>query len=219
MAQPHSREWYAQIARDLGTYQHPWTRHLDGPDPELTYDALLSTLLSGDMWVLEAGCADGKDAARYGPHTSAWVGYDRESGFLDAARRSAPNATFVIWDGQGKVPGALRGPFNLIVSRRGPTSVIDHLPALAAPGARFLYVGPDALNAPVQTRTRLKAVGWTVLGEWSLQVRAWLPTEDDDRARSAFLGESHDPERWATDAEARGRAYWEERWLVLAAAQ
>jgi hypothetical protein len=224
MVQPHSREWYAQIARELGTYQHPWTRHLDGPDPELTYDALLSTFLTPDMWVLEAGCADGKDAARFGPHVAGWVGYDREPGFLDAARRGAPNAAFAIWDGQGEVPGALRGPFHLIVSRRGPTSVIDHLPALAAPGARFLYVGPDALavhlhRAPVLARDRLDAVGWTVLGEWSLQVRAWLPTEDDDRNRSAFLGEDHDAERWASQAEARGRSYWEERSVLLAAAQ
>ena len=218
MAQPHSREWYAQIARELGTYQHPWTRHLDGPDPELTYDALLSAVLSGDMWVLEAGCADGKDAARFGPHASAWVGYDREPGFLDAAQQNAPDAAFTVWDGKGEIPSALRGPFDLIVSRRGPTSVIDHLSALAAPGARFLYVGPDALNAPALARACLEAIGWTVLGEWSLRVRAWLPTEDDDRARSAFLGEDHDPERWAATAETRGRAYWEERSVLLAAA-
>ncbi|CAM3233309.1 hypothetical protein DEDE109153_05840 [Deinococcus deserti] len=35
---PHSREWYARLARELGGYRLPWTRVLSGPDPELTFD-------------------------------------------------------------------------------------------------------------------------------------------------------------------------------------
>ncbi|THF68325.1 hypothetical protein E7T06_16810 [Deinococcus sp. Arct2-2] len=31
-AQPHSREWYARLAEELGGYRHPWQRSLDGPD-------------------------------------------------------------------------------------------------------------------------------------------------------------------------------------------
>ena len=205
------------MARELGDYQHAWKRHTDGPDPELIYDALLSNLLAGGMWVLEAGCADGKDAARFGPFASAWIGYDREPGFIQTARLHAPQAAFAVWDGEDEVPAALRGPFDLIVSRRGPSSVIDHLPDLAAPEARFLYVGP-ALNVP-QVPEKLSAIGWTVLGEWRNRVRSWLPSENDDRARSEFLGEDHDPERWEREAEARGRAYWEERYTVLAAAK
>ncbi|AWN24357.1 SAM-dependent methyltransferase [Deinococcus irradiatisoli] len=216
MTKPHSREWYAKLARDLGTYGQPWKRHIDGPDPELIYDALLSNLLGGGMWVLEAGCADGRDAARFGSYAAAWTGYDREEAFIRLAKQQAPQAAFAVWDGQSEVPLMLRGPYDLIVSRRGPTSVIDHLPAVAAPEARFLYVGP-ALNVP-QVPEKLGAIGWQVLGEWRTQVRAWLPTEEADRARSAFLGEPHDPERWEREAEERGRAYWEERLTVLAAA-
>jgi len=214
---PHSREWYSKLARDLGTYAHPWTRHIDGPDPELIYDALLSNLLAGGMWVLEAGCADGKDAARFGSYAAAWTGYDREEEFIRLARQKVSQAAFAVWDGKSELSLMLRGPYDLIVSRRGPTSVIDHLPEVAAPEARFLYVGP-ALDVP-SVPEKLSAIGWQVLGEWRTRVRAWLPKEDDDRARSEFLGEDHDPERWEREAEARGRAYWEERQTVLAAAR
>ena len=172
---PHSREWYFKLARDLGTYGHPWTRHIDGPDPELIYDALLSNLLAGGMWVLEAGCADGRDAARFGSYAAAWTGYDREEEFVRLARQKVPQAAFAVWDGKSELSLMLRGPYDLIVSRRGPTSVIDHLPEVAAPEARFLYVGPtfDVPSVP----EKLSAIGWQVLGEWRTRVPASLPKE------------------------------------------
>ncbi|AZI43069.1 SAM-dependent methyltransferase [Deinococcus psychrotolerans] len=214
---PHSREWYSKIARELGTYDHPWKRHTDGPDPELIYDALLSNLIAGGMWVLEAGCADGKDAARFGSYAAAWTGYDREEEFIKIARQKVPQAAFAVWDGKSELSMMLRGPYDLVVSRRGPTSVIDHLPEVAAPEARFLYVGPT-LDSP-RVPDKLSAIGWTILGEWHTRVRTWLPTEEDDRARSEFLGEDHDPERWQAESEVRGRMYWEERQTILAAAK
>ncbi|WP_420595214.1 class I SAM-dependent methyltransferase [Deinococcus sp.] len=213
--EPHSREWYAALARELGDYQHPWRRELDGPDPELTYNLMLADLLENRPNVLEAGCGGGRDAARFSPLASSWKGYDREPGFLETARQRVPASRFIVWDGKGEVPAELRGPFDLIVSRRGPTSVINHLPAVAAPNARFLYVGPK-LDVPAVPE-RLAAVGWTVTGEWRVRVRAWLPSEADDTARAAFMGETHDPARWQREAGVRGRAYWEERYIVLAA--
>ncbi len=212
---PQSREWYAKLARDLGTHRRPWKRHLDGPDPELIYDALLSNLLGSGMWVLEAGCGDGQDAARFGAYAAAWTGYDHDLKLIERARQQVPQAAFVVWQGEGELSMMLRGPYDLIVSRRGPTEVIAHLPEVAAPEARFLYVGERTNSAAEQ----LGVVGWSVLGEWHTRVRAWLPSEADDRARSEFLGQDHDPERWATEAEARGRLYWEERQTVLAAAK
>lgn len=211
---PHSREWYARLARELGEYRHPWTRVLGGPDPELTFDALLLEHLTPETRVLEAGCGHGPDAARFGPSCARWVAYDREPELLALARQNAPQAEFHLWDGKSEVPEALRGPFDLIVSRRGPTSVIPHLPTAAAAGARFLYVGPR-LDVP-RVPERLRAIGWAVLGEWRVSVRAWAPTWEDWRLRCEFMGETARRGDWEAEVTPRGLSYREERYIVLA---
>jgi len=214
--EPHSRGWYARQAEERGGYFHPWKRSLDGPDPEATFERLLESLLSPAVRVLEAGCGHGPDAARYGGSAASWTAYDRQPELLALARRNAPSARLHLWDGRPPVPAALGGPFDLIVSRRGPTGVILRLPALAAPGARFLYVGPE-LDVP-QVGVRLADVGWAVLGEWRERVRGWLPTEEDYLLYCEFMNRPPDPDAWKT-ATGRGLMYFEERHTVLAGAQ
>ncbi|WP_226342409.1 hypothetical protein [Deinococcus sp. AJ005] len=143
-----------------------------------------------------------------------WVAYDRQPELLELARANASEAEFHLWDGRGEVPTELRGPFDLIVSRRGPTSVIDHLNAVTAPDARFLYVGPR-LDIP-RVPERLKSVGWASLGAWHVSVRAWAPTWADWQTRCEFMGEVPSNEDWDAHAGARGMAYREERYVVLA---
>lgn len=212
---PRSREWYGRLARELGGYRHPWARVLDGPDPEGIFDALLVGLLTPHTRVLEAGCGHGPDAARFGPAGARWVGYDFTPELLELARVNAPEAEFHLWDGRGEVPPTLRGPFDLIVSRRGPTSVIPHLPVLAAPDARFVYVG-QTLDAP-QVPERLGQIGWDVLGEWRVSVRAWVPTWADWEVRCSFMGIEAIRTDWDAHATPRGMPYREERYVVLAA--
>ena len=215
--EPHSREWYALQARLHGGYVHPWARLLDGPEPETTFTALLESLLGPAVRVLEAGCGHGPDAARYAAQVACWTAYDRQPELLELAAANAPAAKLVLWDGKDGIPSELKAPHDLIVSRRGPTSVIPHLPAVAAPGARFLYVGPG-LDVP-QVGTRLADIGWAVLGEWRERVRGWLPTPEDDRLRREFMNLSPDPSLWQRQATARGLPYFEERYTVLAAAE
>ncbi len=215
--EPHSRGWYALQARERGGYVHPWARALDGPEPETTFTALLESLLGPAVRVLEAGCGHGPDAARYAAQVACWTAYDRQPELLELAVKNAPSATVVHWDGKDDLPAELESPFDLIVSRRGPTSVIPHLPAVAAPGARFLYVGPR-LDVP-QVGTRLAAIGWTVLGEWRERVRGWLPTPEDYLLRCEFMNLASDPSIWQREATARGLPYFEERYTVLAAAE
>lgn len=211
-----SREWYGRLARELGGYRHPWARVLDGPDPELTFDALLQGLLTPQTRVLEAGCGHGPDAARYGPSCARWIGYDFTPELLELARANAPQAEFYLWDGKGDMPPELHDPSDLIMSRRGPTSVIPRLPALAAPNARFLYVGP-MLDVP-QVPERLRAIGWDVRGEWRASVRAWAPTWEDWQVRCDFMGEPERAGEWTIHATERGLPYREERHIVLAGA-
>ncbi|MFC4426243.1 class I SAM-dependent methyltransferase [Deinococcus navajonensis] len=211
---PHSREWYTRLAHDLGGYGHAWTRVLSGPDPELTFDLTLAGLLTPQTWVLEAGCGHGPDAARFGPQVRQWTAYDFVPALLEQARRNAPQVSLVLWDGKGKRPTALHGSFDLIVSRRGPTSVILRLPELAAPGARFLYVGPR-LDVP-QVPRRLDSVGWTITSEWRVSVLAHAPTREDWQSRCDSMGEEASREDWAVRATAAGMPYREERYVVLA---
>ncbi|GGM09592.1 class I SAM-dependent methyltransferase [Deinococcus aerophilus] len=212
--QPHSRAWYARLAAELGGYCHPWIRVLDGPDPELIFDTTLQTLLHPATRVLEAGCGHGPDALRFGGQCARWVAYDRQPELLELARAGAPHAVCHLWDGKGEVPQGLCGPFDLIVSRRGPTSVIDHLPAVAASDARFLYVGPR-LDVP-RVSERLAAVAWTIQAEWRVSVRAWAPTWDDWQTRCGFMTEPALREDWDAHATERGMPYREERYIVLA---
>lgn len=214
--EPHSRAWYAEQARTRGGYVHPWTKSLDGPDPEGLFDTLLAGLLHPGARVLEAGCGHGPDAVRFGAGVGHWTGYDRQPELLGLARQNAPDARFVLWDGRGEVPAELHGPFDLIVSRRGPTGVVPHLPALAAPEARYLYVGPG-WDVP-RHRERLAVIGWRPLFEAHTRTRAWLPSPSDYALMCEFNSLEADPAHWAAHTTPRGLPYFEERVTVLAAA-
>ncbi|GGB75410.1 class I SAM-dependent methyltransferase [Deinococcus soli (ex Cha et al. 2016)] len=213
---PHSREWYARLACELGGYRHPWARVLDGPDPELTFDALLAERLGTGVRVLEAGCGHGPDAARFASGVGRWAAFDSVPELVTQARGNAPHADIHEWNAKGDVPPGLRGPFDLIVSRRGPTSVILRLPELAAPSAEFLCVGPR-LDVP-QVPGRLAAMGWEVRGEWRVSVRARVPTRQDWAIRCEWMTEPERIPEWEGHAGPDGLPYREERYVVLASA-
>lgn len=185
---PHSWEWYARLARELGGYRHPWARVLDGPDPELTFDALLAERLGPGGRVLEAGCGHGPDAARFASQVARWAAFDAVPELVTQARGNTPHADIHEWNAKGEVPPGLRGPFDLIVSRRGPTSVIG----------------------------RLAAVGWAVRGEWRVSVRARVSTRQDWGRRCEWMTEPGRVPEWDAHAGPDGLPYREERYVVLA---
>ncbi|UBV42499.1 hypothetical protein LAJ19_12855 [Deinococcus taeanensis] len=144
-----------------------------------------------------------------------WVGYDAVPELVAQARSNAPYAAFHTWNGRGVIPMPLRGPFDLIVSRRGPTSVILRLPELAAPDAAFLDVGPRRTVPAVPER--LAAVGWAVQGEWRVSVPARVPTRADWVTRCKWMNEPARVPDWDAHAGPGGLPYREERYVVLAA--
>ncbi|GGO41091.1 hypothetical protein GCM10008949_51430 [Deinococcus humi] len=213
---PHSKAWYAHLATELGGYHHPWRRVLDGPDPEQTFDLLLEQVLRPDARVLEAGCGHGPDAVRFGQTVQQWIAYDQVPELLEMARRNAPHAVFEEWNGKDALPAALQDPFDVIVSRRGPTSIILRLPELAAPDAQFVYVGPR-LTVP-QVAERLTAVQWRIVAEWRISVQAYAPTWEDWRVRGAWMDEPVSRADWEAGVTPQGMPYREERYVVLARA-
>ncbi len=134
---PHSRAWYVQLAAQTGIYEYPWTQVLSAPSGETLFDALLEELLTPEAHMLEAGCGHGRDAQRYAGRVQSYTGYDFTPVYVARARENVPEAEFVLWDSSCEpVPESFERRFDLVFSRRGPTSVVLHLPELCAPGAR-----------------------------------------------------------------------------------
>ena len=59
----------------LGDYAHPWTQDLLEVSGETIFDALLERHVFAAKSVLEAGCAGGRDAARFASKSASWTGY------------------------------------------------------------------------------------------------------------------------------------------------
>ena len=152
MLKPHSKAWYAKLAAETGVYDHPWTQELSAPGGELLFDALLEELLTPEINVLEAGGGHGRDAKRYAPQVRSYTGYDFTPVYVEHARQNAPQAEFVVWDSKREPAPEFGRRFNLVVSRRGPTSVIPYLPELCAPGAKVLCIHPQDGEARVKKR-------------------------------------------------------------------
>lgn len=93
-----------------------------------------------------------------------------------------PNAAFVDWHSRREeIPEVISGRalFDLIVSRRGPTSVIQHLPALAAADSHFLYVGPRGADLLEEIVAKIESVDWQVTWSAVIQARGFLPTFEE----------------------------------------
>ena len=99
-----------------------------------------------------AGSGHGRDAERYAPRVQSYTGYDFTPAYIEHARRSVPQAAFVVWDSSREPVPDFGRRFDLVISRRGPTSVIPHLPELCAPGARVLCIHPASGAERVQAR-------------------------------------------------------------------
>lgn len=214
--EPHSRRWYARLASTRGGYFYPWAQVLDGPSGEDLYSALLESLLSPSSRVLEAGCGHGPDAARYTSRVARWVGYDFTPSFLARARAEVPHAEFVDWhSGQEDVPDTLQPPFDLIVSRRGPTGVIDRLPELAARGATYLAIGPGGEDLARKVRERLGRVNLRPSAEWLTRAQGFLPTFQDYELYCGYNAAQPSREHWNENAADRGLPFAQERYLWM----
>jgi SAM-dependent methyltransferase len=217
MPQPHSRDWYAAMT---GDYAHPWRQELLEVSGETLFDALLLRHLSAAVTVLEAGCAGGRDAAQFAPSVAHWTGYDFTPGFLETAReRNIENASFVDWHSSREpVPTTIleRAPFDLVVSRRGPTSVITHLPVLTHEGSRFVAVGPRGVELLEEIRMKLKTVSWVIVWNAVVEARGFLPSFEDYASRAQFNNEPHSRSDFDAGVMTQGFPLLEMRCVIVA---
>ncbi len=106
-----------------------------------------------------------------------------------------------------------------MISRRGPTSVIPHLPELCAPGACVLCLHPDDGSVEARVRERLAGVGLAADAQWYTQIKGFLPTPEDFVSYRRFHGDERTPEallaQWREEAEPRGFPMEERRYIYL----
>ena len=202
-----------------GDYVLPWKQDLLGVSGEEMFVSLLEQHIAAAKSVLEAGCAGGRDAALYAPKVKSWMGYDFTPQFLETARgKGIPNASFVDWHSSREpIPIAIleAAPFDLIVSRRGPTSVIQHLPALAAADSHFLYVGPRGTDLLEEIAAKIESVDWQVTWSAVIQARGFLPTFEEYTLYNKFGALPGSRAVFDAVATARGFPILETRCLVV----
>lgn len=194
---------------------------LSAPSGETLFDILLEELLTPESHVLEAGCGHGRDARRYAHRVGSYTGYDFTPEYVKRARQNAPQAEFVLWDSSREpVPEHLKGRFDLVMSRRGPTSVILHLPESCVSGASVLCVHPDDGSVEARIKERLAGVGLAPTAQWQVRIKGFLPTLEDFVFYSRFHGDERTSEalhaQWDEEAETRGFPMEERRYIYLA---
>ena len=203
-----------------GDYALPWKQELLGVSGEEMFVALLEQHISAAKSVLEAGCAGGRDAALYAPSAKSWMGYDFAPQFLETARsKGIPNASFVDWHSSREpIPTVIleAAPFDLIVSRRGPTSVIQHLPALAAADSHFLYVGPRGADLLEEICAKIESVNWQVTWSAVVQARGFLPSFEEYTLYNEFGALPGSRDAFDAVATARGFPIVETKCVVVA---
>ncbi len=218
MLKPHSKAWYAQLAAKTGVYEYPWTQNLSAPGGEELFDVLLEHFLTPETNVLEAGCGHGRDAKRYVPQVRSYTGYDFTPPYVERAEENAPQAEFVVWDSKREPIPAFGRRFDLVMSRRGPTSVIPHLPELCVPGARVLCIHPE--HGEARVKERLAQLGLEPQAEWRVRVKGFLSTLEDFVVYRQFHGDGRSLEElhieWDEGGKAQGFPVEESRYIYLA---
>ncbi|GGJ22564.1 hypothetical protein GCM10008938_05990 [Deinococcus roseus] len=113
----------------------------------------------------------------------------------------------------------MQGRYDLLVSRRGPTSFLNHLPVFAAPRAEVLCIYP---SEEVRTKVlqQLENAGAEVLGEWTFRTRGHLPTLNDLVLYQRWNGDERSAEQlqdlWDPRASDQGYPIIEERYMFHA---
>ncbi len=152
------KEWYESVAHSQGGYVKRWDSVVDGVSGETAFTERLNSLLTPAMTVLDAGCGSGEFTLTVAPRVERITGFDFAGGMIEAATANAlaghvGNATFLRANARDLV--AAPGSFDLIYSRRGPTSILLRSDLLK-PGGWMLGVHSHRQDV---VRERLAASG------------------------------------------------------------
>lgn len=147
-SKPEFVRHHERLFERWGGFFYPWRSEIEEPNGETAYTELVSDHLGPELDVLEAGCGHGTDALALAPQVRSLVGYDAVTPFIETCRQRAraagiENARFVVANSSTKSGGPLPLPdraFDLVISRRGPTSFVLDAPRLCRPGAAIVQL-------------------------------------------------------------------------------
>jgi SAM-dependent methyltransferase len=125
-----SDTWYDGIARRNGGYLNKAQYRKIGISGEDVFKKLLTESLRPSFSVLDAGCGHGDFTRMVAGHAKEVIGFDYSAELIKIAQKSktdtgSENVDFVFASTKTKLPFP-DGYFDLIYSRRGPTSIIEH---------------------------------------------------------------------------------------------
>ncbi|HEX7005117.1 MAG TPA: class I SAM-dependent methyltransferase [Trueperaceae bacterium] len=134
--------WYDRVAERFGGYTQTWSSVVEGRSGEDAFVELLHSRLEPHMHVLDAGCGSGEFTLEVSRHSARVTGFDFAAKMIaaadeNAARSGTNKVRFEHADTRDLPFGA--ESFDLIYSRRGPTSILLH-PELLRPGGWMIGV-------------------------------------------------------------------------------
>ncbi len=137
-----TKDWYNHIALTQGGYVQTWSSTKEGRSGEDAFSERLHALLKPHQTVLDAGCGSGEFALAIASRVRYLVGFDFAKTMVEAARTNLeaagqPNVTFL--QGTARTFEYELERFDIIYSRRGPTSILLR-PELLKPGGWLLGV-------------------------------------------------------------------------------
>ncbi len=139
--QPHSNDWYNQLAQEAAAYTYDWSSTYSDRTGENLFDEQASLLVK-DKDVLDIGCADGHFTERWSKTALRTVGIDASEAFITIAKRKeSANLSFVKAHSKENLPNLTR-PFQVGLIRKGPTSGYAILKHYLSSEGTFLGLHP-----------------------------------------------------------------------------
>lgn len=125
-----SQDWYNGIARKNGGYKSDARYILEGPSGEEAFEKMLADLLPNYDNVLDIGCGHGEFTLKMSKYCKSLVGADNAKELLGIAQKlklenNIEHVSFVQAHTKGEMPFEDES-FDMIYSRRGPTSIVNY---------------------------------------------------------------------------------------------
>lgn len=134
-------DWYNSLAIRNGGYRSNAIFKVEGISAEQIFEQELISMLPNLHSVLDAGCGHGDFTLKMAKHANSIIGLDNSIEMIKIARATLKetnisNLLFIDTTTKQELPFS-DGQFNLIYSRRGPTSIINHSRILQSGGTIF----------------------------------------------------------------------------------
>jgi len=137
-----SVEWYDMIAKRNGGYKSDAVYSVEGNSGEYEFEERLTKMLPNFDSVLDSGCGHGEFTLKMSRYAKSLIGFDNSSELLKVAkailsdRKDVDNVDFVYASTKTDLPFD-DNQFDLIYTRRGPTSALNHSRILKPDGTVF----------------------------------------------------------------------------------